>query len=247
MPEVLFDLASNRTILLHDRGRVFTITCRPPSPADWFAYFAAISITSERTGAEVVNTIDIETPRVLLAERVIVAVEGYKLSTLAFSAAATLTDLPNWQSRLPLAHRRQVGETLADVRVSMPTDDNDFLIQPEGEEVTLDATYSVVDGKMVRLTGLKHIFKSPTQAQHKRYNGEASRSVVTGGSRNGRTVYTGAQKVLCQLWDELIVGVEGYAVNHPKPDDMDLHHKFTAAQELFAPTSTVTTEASEAE
>ena len=53
--------------------------------------------------------------------------------------------------------------------------------------------------------------------------------------------------MLCELYDELILSVDGYSwKGDPLADPkslMDLHHKFTAAQELFAPSSTVSTEA----
>ena len=173
------------------------------------------------------------------------------------AGGGNLTDLPNWPARLPLAHRRQVGATLADVRVAIP--DGDFVIQPEGEEVLLDAAYTAAPagdgnqpGKMLKLTGLKHLFRSPTAAQHKRYNAQASRSVVVGGSRAGRTVYPTTHAVLADLYDELIVSVEGYALDGVAltsdvnaRGSMDLLHKVTAAQELFAPASTVTTDSTE--
>ena len=184
-------------------------------------------------------------PPARLAGRVIINAEGYKVE-----GGVELASLPNWIERIPLAHRRQVAATLADVLLSASV--ADFVIRAEGEEVSIDAAWSVDEetGKMVAYAGLKHIFKTPTQAQQKRYNQAASRSVVVGGSRSGRTIYMGAQEVLCELYDELIVSVEGYSVEGvelkgvaPIRAYMDLHHKFTAAQELFAPSSTVSTEA----
>jgi hypothetical protein len=241
----LLDLNWPRNIQLHDRGRVFTIECRRVEPADWLKYFAAITVTSEQIEGKRVSTSDFDTPRILLAELVMTGASGYKVD-----AVDHITQLANWQQRIPLAHRLQIGSTLAHVRVSDPADD--FLIRAEGEEVSIDAAWSLdpESGRMVAFQGLKHLFKMPTQAQHKRYSSAASRSVVVGGSRTGKTIYTGAQEVLCELYDELIVSVDGYSWNDTPLADvrkvrdcMDLHHKFTAAQELFNPASTVTTEA----
>ncbi len=239
---VLLDLATPRTILLHAGKHVFTIHCRPVLKADYLKYFSSIRITSEQSGKERVNTMDFDTPRVELAESVIESVEGYKVA-----GGGKLEDLPNWRSRIPLAHRLEVGSALTSVEVSKA--DDEYLIHPEGEEVSLDATWSL-DGKVVKFSGLKHLLKTPTAAQHQRFNREASRSLVVGGSRKGRTIYTGAQQVLCELYDELILSVDGYAwKGYPLADRativdvMDLHHKFTAAQELFKPMLAVSTEA----
>ncbi|QHN04428.1 hypothetical protein FTO74_14425 [Granulicella sp. WH15] len=250
--EVLLDLAKLRIIRLHDRNRSFTLFCRRIERADWLAYFAAIRITSEQTGAKRANTMDFETPRVMLAERVLLKAEGYKVAGFD-----KLEDVPNWQSRLPLSHRRQLGATLANVRSSEASED--FVIHAEAEEVLLDAAWSAVhligdSWAMNEYQGLKHILKTPTDAQYKRYNQESSRSIVVGGSRSGKTIYTGAHAVLCDLYDELILSVEGYSVDG-KPltsveqirAEMDLHHKFSAAQELFNPNGTVSTEAAEQE
>lgn len=242
MSDARLELSTPRRIRLHDRGHAFTITCRRVEPADWLAYFNAIAITSEQQGAQRVSTMDFDSPRVLLAGRVIFGAEGYKVE-----GGVDITSLPNWIERIPLSHRRQVAATLADVRLSASVEE--FVIRAEGEEVSLDCTWSLNEetGAMTGFQGLKHLFKTPTAAQQKRYNQAASRSIVVGGSRNGRTIYTGAQEVLCELYDELILSVDGYSwKGDPLADPkslMDLHHKFTAAQELFNPSSTVSTEA----
>lgn len=243
MPDL--ELSAPRRISLHDRGHAFTITCRRIEAADWLAYFGAIAITSEQQGAQRISSMDFDTPRLLLAARVITAASGYKVE-----GGAEIETLPNWVERMPLSHRRQVAATLADVRPSASVEE--FTIRAEGEEVTLDAAWSIDEqtGKMIAYAGMKHIFKTPTQAQQKRYNQAASRSVVVGGSRTGRTIYTGAQELLCELYDELVLSVEGYGW-HGAPltgvgdirNYMDAHHKFSAAQELFNPSGTVSTEA----
>ncbi len=245
-PEALLDLAIPRKIKLHDRGRTFLIGCRRIEPADWLRFFSQISVTSEQNGSERISSSDSTSPGIHLAESVIVSAEGYTVR-----GGADLTTLPSWQSRLPLAHRFKVGATLANVRPSAPKD-QDFCILPEGEEVFLDCDWSYSDdeGAMVGFERLRHVFRTPTQAQQKRYYSASSRSIVVGGSRTGKTIYAGAQETLCDLYDELILSVEGYSANGHALDTqiaiwnwMDLQHKFVAAEQLFNPAATATTEA----
>ena len=245
----LLELTGNRTIVLYDRNRIFTLSCRRVMPADWLAYFASIVVTSEQNGRERINVMDFDTPRKSLAESVLVDATGYSVE-----GGKSLTEIPHWQTRIPLSHRLELGRVLADVRPSQGQ--GDFVIYAEGELVLIDATWAsrpvrneIGDSiAMQRFLGLKHILKTPTEAQHKRYAQQASRSVIVGGSRNGRTIYGGTQEVLCKLYDELVIAVEGYSFNgEPLSDvaiikrEMDLQHKFIAAQELFAPQANVST------
>jgi hypothetical protein len=67
---------------------------------------------------------------------------------------------------------------------------------------------------------------------------------VVGGSRGGKTYYSGAQRVLCEIYDELIVEVSGYARDGELLSKqeiagwMDARHKVAAAARLFAPAET---------
>ena len=242
----LLELTGERVIVLTDRGRTFTLACRRILPADWDAYFKSIKITAAQNGNRRTIVTDGDTPQKLLAETVLTGAAGYDVRQGGY-----LTDIPNWQSRLPLSHLLELGRTLSSVRVSEA--DHGFTIDAEGEDVYLDATWSVgPDGTMQRFLGLRHTFKTPTEAQHKRYNQQASRSVIVGGSRAGTTIYAGAQSTLCQLYDELIVAVEGYSnLGQPLIDsasivrEMDSFHKFIAAQQLFAPQQTASVLATE--
>jgi hypothetical protein len=240
----LLELNCNRVIVLGDRGRSYRLTCRRITNEDWLRYFSGIVVTSQQDGKERVNVIDVNTPRLALAEAVLEGAEGYKVA-----GGVELTSLPHWKDRLPLSHRTQLGEILADVRSS--EDDYELEIHPEGEEVLLDATWSAVPSDaerffVLRYRGLKHILKTPTEAQYRRYSAEASRSRVVGGSRNGKTVYMGAQPLLAKLYDELVIAVDGYcfdgvqlAADKPKIiREMDMLHKVMAAQELFQPQNT---------
>lgn len=240
--EALLELNQRRIIVLEDRGKTYSLYCRRIMPEDWKKYFAGIVISSEQRGRERVNVIDVNSPRLALAESVLIDAEGYKVAD-----GRHITEIPNWQSRIPLAHRLQVGETLADVRPSRS--EGELTIYPEGEEVLLDATWSAVETvagrRMQGFMELKHVLKTPTEAQHRRYSDEASRSRIVGGSRSSKTFYSGAQALLATLYDELVISVEGYCVDgSPLTSreeivrEMDMLHKVMAAQELFQPQAT---------
>jgi hypothetical protein len=247
--EVLLELNANRIIVLTDRDKLYTLECRRITASDWEKYFASIIVTSEQRGKERINVIDVTSPRVALAEAVLISADGYKMAK-----DLELMNLPNWQTRIPLSHRQQLGETLAGVRAS----EAELSIHAEAEEVLLDATWGfnaeLGGGRMQRFLGLKHILKTPTEAQHKRYSAEASRSRVIGGSRSGKTIYSNASLLLAKLYDELIVGAEGYSFNGAPlttPDEirreMDMSHKVMAAQEIFQPQNTASVAESEEE
>ena len=94
---------------------------------------------------------------------------------------------------------------------------------------------------MRKFHGLRHNFKTPTAEQQRRLSRDSSRSRVVGGARNGKTLWLGAQATLADLYDELIVSVEGYAVDGKAPEReeviefMDTYHKVAAVDVLFAP------------
>ncbi len=244
----LFELTTPRTILIQDRERSFALTCRRIIDADWLAYFAAITITSEQHEKSRINTVDTTSPRLKLAESTLVDASGYQVA-----GGGELTSIPGWQQRIPLSHRVRLGQTLSDVRPSEQNDD--LTIYPEGEVALLDATYTALTQPdecgidrhfMLQLKGLKHVLKTPSEEQHRRFMRESSRSKIVGGSRNGKTIYPVAHPLLAKLYDELVISVEGYSVNGtPLTTDsttiraeMDMLHKVIAAQQLFQPLDT---------
>jgi hypothetical protein len=239
--EALLDLAQPRTVVLSDRGKTYVLHCRRVTDADWREYLMGGTVTSESNGKERFDTVETDTPFLELAERVLTGAQGYTVT-----GGADLTTLPNWQKKIPLAHRRMVGYTLADVGPSVA---GDLTIDPEVEVISLDATWSVADDSesMTKYSGLQHFLKTPSEAQYRRYANESSRRRVIGGSRSGKTVYSNASMILlAAMYDELVVRVDGYSVNGSKFEavetirgEMDMFHKIRAAQELFAPSSAV--------
>jgi hypothetical protein len=242
-PNVTFDLAVPRWFVLSDRDHAFTLQCRCLTGADWRKYFAGIHIAAQQNGNERSTTIDTVSPRLALAEDALVDCSGYTVV-----GGTPLTSVPNWQKKIPLAHRLRLGDALSDVRPSTASDP--FTIYPECEVVLLDATYTSFyyegeDARTEKVLGLKHVFSTPSEEQHRRFQREASRSVVVGGSRSGKTIYKNSSPLLADLYDELVVSVDGYSYNgHTTLDraqivaQMDMLHKVIAAQELFQPQDT---------
>lgn len=235
--ETLLDLAHPRTIVLTDRGHRYELECRRVTDADWTQYFNGIFVSNEQHGREVIRVNDFNTPRIALAEAVLIDATGYKVD-----GDAALTSLPDWQKHIPLTHRLKLADVLASAR---PAKTEQIVVFAEGEVVMLDATWSAVGDSMQRFEGLKHVLKSPSEEQYRRYLRESSRSFIQGGSRTGKTIYRGAQLLLAKLYDELVVSVDGYAFDGVKLDTsvqavslMDMHHKVMAAQEIFQPQET---------
>jgi hypothetical protein len=242
--EVLLDLAQPRTIVLNEGKRQYVLSCRRITEADWLAYFANIFVSSEQEGRDRFNITDTKTPAVALAEAVLIDAKGYKVA-----GGVDLTSLPNWQRKVPLAHRLLLAQTLDDASPSPNV--GELALEPEAEVVSLDATWSAIlnaaEGglTMQRFHGLTHTLKTPSEEQYRRFSRERSRSRVVGGSRTGKTIYQGANALLVRLYDELVLSVDGYSFegsplgSHERiVREMDLSHKRAAAEQLFAPTVT---------
>ena len=225
------DLTKGRVIAITDRKRAFTLTLKPIEKKAWLRYFAAIVNTQELVDGELQQTYDSSGPRLELLEAHLVDATGYTKEGEDIKATAA------WQSKLPMRHRRAAADLLVDCEVVKPSDE-DELPALGTETVTLAATWTAVDGHMQKFTGLQHIFRSPTAEHQKRYSRAMSRSVITGGSRTGKTNWLGAQDVLIEIYDELIEGTSGYDYGLGDGWDkskMDAYHKVTAAQALFTP------------
>jgi hypothetical protein len=229
------ELTAERVIVLEGVRGTYTLVCRRVTKEDWAAYFEAIFNTSKREGQDTVQGFDAQTARLVLAERVITDATGYKVA-----GDVELKSLPNWKRLIPLNHRIEVADILASARA---VSDDDGLIHPEGDSVSINCVWGADDeGTMQAVTGLKHVLAAPSEAQHRRYAREASRTRILGGDRKGETLYPGAQMTLAALYDELVLSVDGYLVNgQPLSSkeliarEMDAHHKVMAAQQIFQP------------
>jgi hypothetical protein len=236
----LLDLAEARVFTLVGK-KEYTIKTQRLSREDYEAYFAAIYYTTKQEGRDLVKSVDTESASILLADRAITEAHGYTVA-----GGADLMSLPNWRQLLPLNHRRSLGQLLVTVVPSVGADDE--MIYPEGYPISLDAIWgSAEDGGARVYKGLVHVLRAPSEAQHRRYLRASSATRVFGGSRAGTTQYLGAQMVAAEIYDELVVSVDGYGVaGRPLADvqsirrEMDVYHKFAAAFQVLQPSNTAT-------
>lgn len=229
--------APERTVAMKllDSGATVRHTFRALTLADIDAYFSEMKVESAREGDGLAWEIDLVTPRLKLYDRAIRSVDGYKLTD-----GRKLTDLPNWKNRVPGPHRLKAIERLIDVARSEGS--SGVLLDPEAEIVKVDAFWSAAPGAetMAKYLGLVHRFQAPSVEHWRKLNNASSRSVAVGGSRSGRTIYPKLNRVYAELYDELILSVDGYSFGgEPLTEraqiaaQMDPFHKIAAATALF--------------
>jgi hypothetical protein len=230
------DLALNRTITINVGPNRYDYSISPISARSWNAYFDAIVSSSERKGDQVIEEFDTSRARLALLDSALQEVCGYKTAD-----GSAIEQQPNWKQKLPLKHRLTVADQLMRVSARDPEDLEALTLGVESALLT--ALWSAnSEGALQEYSQLKHNFETPTAEHFRRYQRDLSRSYVVGGSRAGKTIWKGAQKTLAQIYDELIVGVEGYAFNGIPLEGrdsiaqlMDTYHKVTAAAYLFRP------------
>lgn len=230
------DLAAGRTIVIRQKGHAYTFNLRRAEERDWFAYFDGVVTTAEQRGREVMRETDGSAAGLALVTALLVDVSGYVLP----AGVASVAEVPNWQSKIPMPHRLACSEILLDVRAA----EMDEELALGGEAVAIETLWSAdAEGRMPKYRCV-HRFESPSAEHCRAYMRKVSSSRVVGGSRGGKTIYTGAQRVLCQIYDELIQSVEGYAWNGEEIGEnaareklatmMDARHKVAAAAQLFS-------------
>lgn len=228
------DLAE-RTVVLRARetGSLRRHFFRRIDRADVDSYYAAMVVASERRGQMVEDEIDLGTAELKLYERAVLRVEGYKLTD-----GRDLMELANWKDRVPGGHRIRAVDLL--MKVSKSQSAGEQLLDPECDVVALDACWSERDGSMLWYRGLIHRFTPPTLVHWKKINSRRTRSIAIGGSRSQKTIYPNLDGMLGDLYDQLIVSVEGYGISGAAITDhsaitaqMDRFHKIAAASALF--------------
>lgn len=233
------ELKQPRVIVIEDRGQQYSLTIARILKKQWLRYFAAILSTSENHNGKRIDSFDSSVGRLALVEESLIGANGYTLP----GNATDICSIEGWKSLLPLSHRLGVANAIISVSASDPSDDAPIMLGQES--VYIDAVWSAGDdGAMRKFKGLRHNFKTPTADQQRHFSRDSSRSRVIGGSRNGKTQWLGAQTTLADLYDELIVSVDGYTVDGETPDReaiveyMDTYHKVAAVDVLFAPAAT---------
>jgi hypothetical protein len=231
------ELATPRVIVIEERGKQYRLTIARIAKKMWTHYFDGVVSTSENQAGKRIDSFDSSAARLELAEKNLVNAEGYVTAD-----GSPVTAAAGWQALLPLSHRLAAGNAIVSIDRAEPTDDDPIMLG--AESVYLNAIWSADDkGVMQKYRGLCHRFKTPDGDQQRRYSRDSSRSRVIGGSRKNKTVWLGPQATLVELYDELILSVEGYQVNgvdlgadrEAIVAEMDTYHKVAAADVLFSP------------
>jgi hypothetical protein len=248
------ELTQPRTIVIKDRKRSYSLVVGRIARADWLKYFEGIVSISEMQEGRRIDSSDSTAARLELVESKLIDAQGY--AGYATSGALASAVLPEgWQQKIPLGHRLAAGNALVSVTAVDAADEDNAPLALGVEAICLNAVWGAdEEGVMREYRGLCHRFRTPTAEQQRRFSRDASRSMIIGGSRTGKTRYLGARATLVALYDELIESVEGYTVDG-KPlggreqiiAEMDTYHKAVAADRLFSPAMPEITESDEAE
>lgn len=243
----LIELKKPRLIVIADRGHNYTLTLAPVTRKQWLKYFEGILSTSENVNGKRVDSFDSTGARLGLVNETLMDADGYKVT-----GDGRITELSGWKELIPANHRIAAGNVLISVERSMTDDESPITLGCE--TVRLEAVWGRSGlNSMQKVTGLRHNFQMPSVEQQRRYSRDMSRSQIIGGSRSGKTRWLGAQATLADLYDELILSVEGYLVNGMDLLDdkeqivanMDTYHKVAAAEALFTPVTAAVEDPSE--
>lgn len=229
------DLAERIVVLrVGESGSLRRHVFRRLERADVDIFYSALMMARQRRGQTVEDEVDVGSAELKLYERTIVKVEGYGLSD-----GRDLMELPNWKDRIPGGQRIRAVDLL--MKVTKSTASGEELLDPECDVVSLDACWTEKEGSMSWYRGLIHRFTPPTVLHWKKFNVYRTRSVAIPGSRGHvRTDYPKMDGLLGDLYDELIVSVDGYSFGGSALTDrmtivaqMNRFHKISAVSALF--------------
>jgi len=230
-PKTLLMLDEPRVIPIREGKRDYTFYFRRILQTDWLNYFNGLYLATRNDGTSQLNTTDFNTAGIELFEATVTKVVGY---------SRELTTAADFKKVLP-RHSAPVAGLLRSVFISEVEDDKP--LDCDSVETLIDAHWSQTTspGQITQYKGLVHRFMPPDVEQRKRYMRGGAISRVVGGTRKGATtVYSLRNKLLLQLYDELIQSVEGYGVAGKPLEsiedirrEMDGYHKAEAVAQLF--------------
>lgn len=228
----MLPLDEPRVIALKDGKFNYTFRFRRILQADWARHFEGYRFTTRDEGGGRVRVIDMDSAGVELVQNTIQQVDGY---------VDGFTGRTDWQKKILPRHAINLAWLLRAVSTSQ--EESDSPIDPERVNVRLDALWSQTQpgAETTGYKGLLHIFAAPTAEQQKKMFRAGAASTIVGGTKNPTTIYGTKHRVLLELYDELILGVDGYSVGgNPLVDEqiairreMDAYHKVQAVQQLF--------------
>ncbi len=211
------------------RDHVVTHLLRRPLAADWIAYDASLAAEIEHRGKEEAEIKLAGTEAAdKLWDALAQAVEGYLGA-----------EREDWRDLVPVGHKRAAILQLQQVEAGPSAADDSaqgFLLDPSQETIVLQAQRGSRHPRLV------HRFKSPSKEQRIRFHSLRSDSLTVRGTRGGagRTLLPSRMKFFLELYDQLILEVEGYS-SEGQPissaaeakEHMDAWHKRAAVQLLF--------------
>jgi hypothetical protein len=227
----LLMLDEPRVLAIRDGKLNYTFHFRRILQTDWERYFNGLYVASRNDGAAQLNTTDLQTAGIELFESTVTKVEGY---------SRVMTTPEDFKKVLP-RHSIPAAWMLRTVVISSVDDDKP--LDCDSVEARIDAVWSqTTPGAEVTLwKGLLHRFMPPTLEQKKRFMRGGAINRVIGGARKGSTtVYSLKNRMLLDLYDQLIQSVDGYgvagkpleSVEHIRRE-MDGYHKVEAVAQLF--------------
>lgn len=240
MPQ-LIDLAQNRKLTIAGH---YSLIITPIPERVWIERYFDKMFGVMRCGDHAEISADASSPLLDLLPEVAVSAEGYpQLARLAGAA--------DWLSKIPLTHRLGYGAVLLGVSEMREPGQQAPPAFPlaQTHAVRIEAVWGdVTSCAMRRHRHLIHEFETPSKGQCERYQRASSQMRRTAAVRRAKATEFLAPEpgitaqVRAALYDELILKVEGYAVNgEPLSDDrekiianMDTFHKVGAAGWLFS-------------
>jgi len=288
----LFELAREEILVplkVTHAGHTYRVShcLRPPAPADWYAYEAALEpaveeLPPDAAGGEPSYRLALRASDAALElwTRLIRRVQGSALpqasghdscpepsrrvspaetsSGHGFSECSgdpelvegsraedsvandgALAPEVGWCQLIPLAHKEASVRALTLVAPARP----DAVAAPNGffplaaEEVRVTLEAAAGGAAYPRLV---HRFRAPSVEAERRYRRLLADNFIVRGSRAPRTLLPPRLPALVRLYDQLILGVEGYALNgqalcaaEPIVQHMDAWHKRVAVEALF--------------
>jgi len=237
---------------------------RPPAPDDWYTYEAALQPAVEELGdaAEPSFRLVLRASEAALDlwTRLVRRVEGYVLPNtsghdfsradseghphegptggLVSSPAGGVGGNADWRELIPLAHKEAAVRALtlvAPARADAAGPNGFFPLAAEEVRVVLEAA-----ANGAAYPRLAHRFRPPTVEAERRYRRLLADNFIVRGGRTPRTLLPPRLPALTRLYDQLILGVEGYtlrgrplASSLDAVQNMDAWHKRVAVEALF--------------
>ena len=234
-------------------GRTYRLChlLRPPTAADWFAYEAALEMAVEELppagdSDEPCFRLQVRSSDAALElwNRLARRVEGYDLPAASLRQAGLPAETDaDWRALIPLAHKEAAVNALSLVAPVQASAAAAPGISPNGHFPLLANETAIVLEAIVAGVAyprLVHRFHPPSVDAERAYRRLLAETLIVRGSRTPRTLLPARLPGLVRLYDQLIVGIEGYSLNgqpltdpHQVVRAMDAWHKRVAVQALF--------------